>query len=144
MKQALATGADIIVKLDPDTRARAAVTTFPTTDVFGQMSPAKTYHQLSGVLYGAAIGFKASAVKKILESGYLRSPVYKQTPYLTRETRYTPIEFISLQDPIVHDVAVRLKLTEGPWPGLFIQPHWETATTPPSDATFVHPFKGEK
>lgn len=143
MKQALTTGADIIVKVDPDTRALAAVTNWPITDIFGQVSPDKTYHNLTGVLYGAAIGFKASTVKKILDSGQLRHPRYKQPPFVTRETRYTPVEFISLQDPIVHDIAVRLKLAEGPWPGIFIQPHWETPAIPPPNTTFVHPVRGK-
>ena len=143
MKAALATEADVIIKLDPDTRATNAVTTFPTTDVFGQEAPVNTYWpKSSNILCGGAIGFQAAAVQKIVASGFLLDSKYTQKPYVTEERRFgTPRETISLQDPIVADVVQRLSLTTGNWPGLSIKFAWEPAVAPPKDAIFVHPVK---
>jgi hypothetical protein len=139
MKGALATPADIIVKIDPDTRAYNAVATFPTTDIFGQIAKNGVYYNLKGVIHGAAIGFKRSAVEKIVESGLLTSVKYTVKPYVTSRDS---TETISLQDPIVHDIALQLGLTMGAWPGLSIRTRWDDATTvDKSKVTFAHPVK---
>ena len=142
MTQALATGADVIVKVDPDTRALRPAS-FPTADIFGMTSPMGTYYPKStGILSGGAIGFQAAAVEKILASGLLRDVKYTTKPYATEERRHgIPREQIALQDPIVHDIATRLSLNEGQWPGLHIKFSWEPAQKAPANATFAHPVK---
>lgn len=137
MKAGLGTNADIIVKLDPDTRAYVAVTDFPATDIFGQVAVNGTYWDVKGVIHGAAIGFKRSAVEKIVQSGLLHDKKYTTHPYVTSRDL---TETISLQDPIVHDIAVRLGLSEGNWPGLQILTKWdEQRKIDMSKVTFAHP-----
>ncbi len=143
MKAALATDADIIVKIDPDTRAMR-VATFPTEDVFGQMAPTGAYYPNSnGIISGGAIGFQQAAVQKIVDSGFLRDTKYDVKPYATEERRFgTPRETILLQDFITHDVAERLNLTKGDWPGLHLKFSWEAdQNVHPKNATFIHPVK---
>jgi hypothetical protein len=139
MKAALATNADIIIKIDPDTRAYNAVTTFPTTDIFGQIAQNGIYGGLKGVIHGAAIGFQRAAVEKIVASGLLSDKKYTVKPYTT--TRGLT-ETISLQDPIVHDVATRLGLTMGAWAGTSIRTKWQgKKTVDTTKVTFAHPVK---
>lgn len=142
MSQALASGADIIVKLDPDTRA-VKVASFPAEDVFGMQAPEGTYFpQSSGVISGGAIGFQAAAVQKILDSGFLLDAKYTEKPYATEERRFGhPRPTVILQDPIVGDVAQRLGLSQGVWEGLDIHFSWEPPVPFRKDATFVHPVK---
>lgn len=122
MKAALGTDAEIIVKIDPDTRAFVAATEFPGADIFGQIAKNGIYYSVKGVIHGAAIGFQRSAVEKIVQSGLLLDKKYTVQPYVTnRDLRET----ISLQDPIVHDVAVRLGLTMAAWDGLHIRTRWD-------------------
>jgi hypothetical protein len=137
MKAALATDADIIVKVDPDTRAYAAAQ-WPGEDIFGQRAVNGTYWNVKGVLHGAAIGFKRSAVEKIVSSGLLRDVKYTKHPYVTSRDE---AETISLQDPMVHDIAQRLGLTEGEWDGLAIRTKWDTAPVIDERKTFIHPVK---
>ncbi len=139
MEASLKTNADVIVKVDPDTRAYKAVTEFPKTDIFGQVAKNGVYYNLKGVIHGAAIGFQRSAVQKIVDSGLLFDKKYTASPYLyTRDEK----EAISLQDPIVHDVAIRLGLTMGSWDGLQIQTRWEQIEkVDTSKVTFAHPVK---
>jgi len=139
MQAALATNADVIVKIDPDTRAYKAVTTFPTADIFGQIAKNGVYYNLKGVIHGAAIGFQRSAVQKIANSGLLLDKKYTALPYVfSRDEK----EAISLQDPIVHDVSIRLGLTTGSWEGLQIQTRWEQIKkVDTSKVTFAHPVK---
>lgn len=143
MKAALLTDADIIIKLDPDTRATKAAASFPTTDIFGQQAPLGTYFPKStGIICGGAIGFQRAAVQKIVDSGFLLDPKYTVKPYLTEERRFgTPRETVSLQDPIVADIAQRLGLKSGDWPGLHIKFQWEPPVVAPKDALFAHPVK---
>jgi hypothetical protein len=139
MEEAVATGADIIIKLDPDTRAKN-VAAFPEFDIFGQVSPDGTYPQMSGIICGACIGFQKAAVEKILSSGFLLDAKYSEKPYAATERRYQPWETVSLQDPIVHDVAQRLGLSQGSWAGLSIKFSWDAhKDAHPRNATFVHP-----
>lgn len=141
MTQAAATSPDIIIKVDPDTRALRAVTSFPTTDIFGQLAPEGTYFPgSSGIISGGCIGFKASAVTAILNSGLLRDMRYSAKPFACVERRFgLPQSWIVLNDPIVHDVAQRLSLTEGIWDGLSLKHSWDADKTHPADATFIHP-----
>src|SRR5271157_4163109 len=46
MQQALKTDANIIVKVDPDTRCYGIVTKWPMADVFGQIAPEGVYSAL--------------------------------------------------------------------------------------------------
>jgi hypothetical protein len=142
MTQAITTGADIIVKVDPDTRA-TNLATFPSADVFGFLAPNGIYSpKSSGIFCGAAIGFQSSAVEKILSSGHLTDQKYTRKPFVTPERRYGhPREVIALQDPIVADVVSRLRLTTANWPGLHIRFSWDRPVPPPSGATFIHPVK---
>ena len=142
MERALKTGADIIIKVDPDTRAQVPATSFPDFDIFGQISADNAYFPGSrGVMEGGAIGFKASAVKAILDSGKLLDERYESAPFVPEPPRFgTPKPRIILQDPIVHAVAMQLGLKEGPWPGLDLKMHWETGTHS-KDALFIHPVK---
>lgn len=141
MEKAMATGADIVVKLDPDTRAMRTVSNFPASDVFGQLAAKGDYFPNSdGILSGACIGFQAAAVKRILDSGILTDAKYTQKPYWAAERRYgTPWEGISLQDPIVADVMQRLNLASQCWEGLDLMMSWEPPRPFRKDATFVHP-----
>jgi hypothetical protein len=138
MKATLATNADIIIKIDPDTRAYNAVTTFPTTDIFGQIAENGIYWNVKGVIHGAAIGFQRSAIQKIVDSGLLLDKKYTTKPYLYSRDM---TEAISLQDPIVHDVALRLGLTMGAWAGLQLFTKWQQPTVDKSTATFAHPVR---
>lgn len=137
------TSPDIIVKLDPDTQPLIAVTTWPTTEMFGQQSPADAYFKGStNIICGACIGFKTEAVKKILASGLLTNAKYTVKPYICAERRYGfPRPTIALQDPIMADIALRLGLTTGEWPGLFMQMHWEPKKKVPAATTFDHPVR---
>lgn len=142
MQAALGTRADIVVKLDPDTRAKR-VATFPSSDVFGQVAPKGTYWPESdGILSGGAIGFQRAAVQKILDSGLLRDVDYRVKPYYYSEPRFgTPQVTIALNDPIVDDIARRLSLSRAHWDGLDLHYSWESARPFRADATFVHPVK---
>jgi hypothetical protein len=144
MEAALADAeAEIIIKIDPDTRALKACRAFPTTDIFGQLAPEGTYYPKSnGIICGGAIGFTRAAVQKIVDSKLLLDPKYTQKPYWTEERRFgTPREHIALQDPIVHDIAQRLNLSEGAWDGLDLMMSWEPSRPFQKTATFVHPVK---
>lgn len=138
MEHALDLG-DIIVKVDPDTRAMRKAS-FPITDIFGQFAQKDDYHPDStGVLMGGAIGFQRDAVKKILDSGFLRDEKYNEPPYLVEERRYVPKETVILNDLIVHDIAQRLGLSEGAWEGLDLMMSWEPFRPFHKGATFIHP-----
>lgn len=143
MTQAMATSPDIVIKLDPDTRAVKTCMTLPKFDIFGQTAPVGTYFPKSdGIVCGGAIGFQAAAVQKILDSKLLSDAKYTQKPYWTEERRFgTPREHIALQDPIVHDIAQRLNLSEGAWDGLDLMMSWEPSRPFKPNSTFVHPVK---
>lgn len=141
MTSALVTGADIVVKLDPDTRA-LNVATFPTTDVFGQTAADGAYSKNStGIICGACIGFQKAAVEKIVASGLLKDTKYNAKPYVVTERRYGTRFPVILNDPIVADVIKQLNLTTGSWAGLHLQMSWEPATKIPTGTTFAHPVK---
>jgi hypothetical protein len=143
MQAAMGDDPDIIIKLDPDTRALKAVQSFPTAEVFGQVAAPDTYFKGSNaIISGGCIGFQAEAVKKILDSGFLRDEKYTKAPYAVEERRYgKPRPMIALNDPIVDDIAQRLKLTKGAWIGIDIHYSWEPARPFRKDATFVHPVR---
>jgi hypothetical protein len=138
MKKALATDADVIVKVDPDTRCFGCAP-FPDSDVFGKISPPRTYWKEKDVPWGAVIGFKRDAAKKIVESGFLLEPHYKgDRPYLTMRGE----EWVSLQDPIVADVMKRLNLSFSEWEGIRIKGHWEKGMPDTANGcTFAHPVR---
>lgn len=144
MTQALATDADILFKIDPDTRALVAATSFPTADVFGQQSTLGTYYPKSPVtiICGGCIGFQKTAVEKILESGLLLNEKYNVAPYAYAERRYgTPRQTVILNDPIMDDVILQLGLTKAVWAGLDLMMSWEPARPFKPNSTFVHPVK---
>jgi hypothetical protein len=130
-QRALETDADIIVKIDPDTRAFAPVSDWPREDVFGQMSPDWVYRGcgVHNVIFGACIGFQRAALQKILDSGYLldRSYVWKGD---------------STQDPIVAEAIRRLNLSVGHLPNLRIKTRWEKlGDFDQKGVTFAHPVR---
>jgi hypothetical protein len=132
MRRAIDTGAEIIVKIDPDTRCYRRAE-FPSADVFGEIAPAVCFG-IEGVIFGAAIGFSRSAILKILESGYLFDKKYCEDPY-----RYARDgEIVSLQDAIVSDIARRLGLRFAAWRGLRINCDWQGAPET-GGAAFAHP-----
>lgn len=143
MQAALATDANIIVKLDPDTRALRTVTHFPMALVFGQMASVGTYHPNSeGMILGGAIGFKRFLVEKIVDSGFLRDAKYTKEPYVREERRFgDPKEMVAMQDPIVHDITQRFGLSEGVWDGLDLMMSWDEARPFRQNATFAHPVR---
>lgn len=145
MTQALATGADIIFKIDPDTRAMKAVTTFPTADVFGQPSVARTYYPTSPttIIYGACIGFQKAAAEKIVASNLLLNAKYNEKPYVCEERRYgTPRFNVILNDPVMDDVITQLGLTKATWAGLDMKNSWDVDQhVHPHSATFIHPVR---
>ena len=104
-----------LIKLDPDTRClrRASL---PDGDLWGQVAPPHVYWGVEGVLYGGAIGFKREAAQKIVDSGLLLDEKYTVKPYVFERNG----EWLSLQDPIVHDVAQRLGLHETPWSEVYM------------------------
>lgn len=138
MKAALETAADIIVKVDPDTRAYVRATEFPKEDIFGQVSDPGTYWHIEGVIFGAAIGFQRSAVEKIVASGLLNDKKYTVHPYLFDREEDTTV---SLQDPIVHDIGLRLQLSSGKWTGLQMHTRWGDPVRDAEKYTFVHPVR---
>jgi hypothetical protein len=143
MERVLETEADTIIKFDPDTRAQVAAANFPDFDIFGQESQDDTYFAGSkGILLGCAIGFKRSAVKAILDSGKLLDPKYTEAPYAFTEYRFGTHYIGSLQDPIVHDIALQLGLKEGVWSGLDLKMSWHAdKNVHPSTALFIHPVR---
>ena len=132
-------GADVIVKIDPDTRCYGYA---PFPDL-RTCSGRCLLHALTGaekdVPWGAVIGFKRDAVKKIVESGFLLEPHYKgDRPYMTMRGE----EWVSLQDPIVADVMKRLNLSFSEWEGIRIKGHWEKGTPDTANGcTFAHPVR---
>jgi hypothetical protein len=42
---------------------------------------------------------------------------------------------------MVHDIALRLALKEGDWPGLLIRTRWDAAPVLDASKTFIHPVK---
>jgi hypothetical protein len=127
MQQALAASTDgIIVKLDPDTRAYNAITSWPTQDAFGQIAGPKVYPGVKGsVIFGACIGFQRAAVAKIVQSQILLDAKYTVAPYLFTEFRSgREKRQISLQDPIMADVISRLGLSTGTLPNLYMGLSW--------------------
>lgn len=143
MQAALATDANIIVKLDPDTRAMRTVTHFPMALVFGQMAPMGAYYSKSdGIILGGAIGFKRFLVEKIVDSALLQDARYTEKPYAREERRFgDPKEVIAMQDPIVADILQRLDVFQGVWDGLDLMMSWEPVRSFRQTATFVHPVK---
>jgi hypothetical protein len=134
MLTALATDADIIVKVDPDTRAYNTVSKWPESDVFGEIAPNWVYAGLgaTNVVFGACIGFKRSAVKKILDSGYLLDKQYEKFAH----------KGVSIQDPIVTDVINRLGLSIGHWSGLHMRTRFkEIGTFDKKQVAFAHPVR---
>lgn len=131
---------DIIVKIDPDTRAVNAVTEFPETDIFGYTAPKNTYWPGSkAIICGAAIGFYRDVVERIIYSGDLRDDKYSFAPYASEMG--TPAKPVSLQDAITADVIKRHGFTTGDWPGLHIRFSWDKPEFAPPTATFVHPVR---
>jgi len=114
----VATG-DVIIKLDPDARLQKTFAV-PKGDVFGQVATDGIY-PVSGVIYGAAIGFTQTAIQKILTSDLLRDPKYTTAPY---QYKTSSGRLVSLQDPIVSDIIARLGLKFAPWPGLYLGMSW--------------------
>jgi hypothetical protein len=132
MRRALETGAEIIVKIDPDTRCYRRIE-FPGSEVFGQIAPQVAFG-IPGVIFGAAIGFSRKAILKILNSGFLLDQKYSADPY-----RYAKNgEVLSLQDGIVSDIVKRLGLSFAVWPGLRINCDWQ-GRPELEGAAFAHP-----
>jgi hypothetical protein len=144
MTQALATGADIVIKIDPDTRAMRTAMSFPTADVFGQPSVVGTYYPKSPatILYGACIGFQKAAAEKIVASNLLLNTKYNEKPYVCEERRYgTPRFDVILNDPVMDDVTAQLGLSKAAWSGLDMKNSWDADRTHSPNATFVHPVR---
>lgn len=134
MKGCMKTDADIIVKLDPDTRAYNRVSEWPESDVFGVWAPIGVYAALGAphTIYGAAIGFQRHGVKRILDSGLLRDSKYKKFAW----------EGVSIQDPIVTDIVKTLGLSVSPWSGLHIRTKWDgLGEFDKKKVAFAHPVR---
>ncbi len=138
MKAALATPCDRIMKVDPDTRCLGRIAEWPEADMFGMVSPRHTYWDLEGVPYGCALGFSRDAVQRIVDSGLLLGPQYQGKPYIALRNDK---EWISLQDPIVWDVARKLGLTFEELPGLSIRRYWDEEKPETKDVLFAHPVR---
>lgn len=113
MLSALATPADIVIKVDPDTIVCRPLEDFPSADMFGAFSQRQRF---KGIM-GGAVGFQRSAVQQIVDSKFLLDKKYTESLYAFGEYRpgRDQTEIMSLQDPIVFDVALRLGLTTSPW-----------------------------
>lgn len=143
MRQTLATGADVFVKIDPDTRAYRKAD-FPDAEMFGQTAPPDAYWGIEGVTMGGAMGLSRQATQRILDSNLLRDEKYSKAPYCTHPASQFArvkgeIKIISLQDPILADVAKRLGITPAKWDGLHMKFCWEPLGEVNETATFVHP-----
>lgn len=137
------TDSQLIIKIDPDTGVFKTLTEFPKAEVFGQ------HHiHINGDFHisGGAIGFTRAAVEKIINSGLLKDPVYRNKQFiydrfgnLAREWEVKTHEAISYQDGIVVDIIKRLGLTHERWYDIFIRQNTYEINVNPSHFGFVHP-----
>jgi hypothetical protein len=134
----LATDCDVLVKIDPDTEARRAVTTFPDADLFGNC--------VVGQVLGGAMGFSRAGAQKIVDSGVLsdakyKAPAFTYQRYMGKNLKpgepYNSAA-ISCQDKIMADVITRLNLKTAQWDEVLVFAEW-WAKPNSGDYAFVHP-----
>lgn len=133
----------LLIKIDPDCGVYKNLTSFPSTELFGQYDKNK-------VLYGGILGFSREAVKKILDSKLLDDSEYLKPKNEYKYHRFIPPNLkagevrdpivVSRQDIILGDVVSRLALTTAEWNDVFVTPvHTRPAA---GDYAMTHPRKG--
>jgi hypothetical protein len=131
LKAFLATDADVLIKVDPDTAVNGTVASFPEADVFGQ-------RYMGQHVQGGAMGYSRAAAQKIVDSGLLLRAKYTLLEYTYA---HKSGRSVSCQDRIVGDVVKQLGLSIAPWPAASV------LTFPPKRDTgefaFVHPRPAE-
>lgn len=136
LEWALATGADVIIKLDPDTCVwRRAV--LPDADWFGTISTDGTF------VRGGACGFRRETAKRLVESRLL----LEEAPFsYARYGEYRwpheewSDELISCQDRIVGRAMAKLQIPPAPWPDVLILGNGNIIPEPENFAmTHPHP-----
>lgn len=116
LEWALATGAESIVKLDPDSCVWRRMT-IPQADWFGTLSKSGTF------IRGGGCGFSRPAAQRLVESGLLLNPSphsyprYSEFRWPHEENDATPL---SCQDPIVGDAMAILGIQPTPWAEVLI------------------------
>lgn len=135
LERGLATNADVVVKIDPDTCIwrRAEI---PGTDWFGTIND-------KAFVRGGACGFSRSAAERLVASGLL---LEKAPFYYARYSKFRwpheeeSDEIISCQDRIVGRAMSELKIPPSDWPGVFILGNGSGIPEPASFAiTHPHP-----
>lgn len=124
-------GVNVCIKVDPDVTPYKAVTEFPEADVFGAQH---IFRDGSFMVLGGAMGITRQAAQKILDSGFLHDKKYTGDEY----TYPSKGAMVSLQDKIVSDIIVRLKLKVGHWHDVYA--HVRQAPQNPASYAFVNEF----
>jgi hypothetical protein len=108
------TGCDHLIKIDPDQRVRGKMDGFPDADLFGELFEKGAGSPAPGV-YGYCKGWSLSAARRMLEANLWEDPKYKQEDMWWSYRKEYSEELVSLQDPIVGDISLRLGMTLAPW-----------------------------
>ena len=140
-------GADVIIKLDPDTRIHRRFEAVPEADWFGQLRSTAFYLPIIG---GGCMGFSREFAERVLVSEYLLDPLYKDKRFAyQRYGRYrqpgetASDEWIALTDWIIADVAHRLGVERISWREVLINFREPLPVDlSPWAATHPHPLHG--
>jgi hypothetical protein len=104
------TGCDYLIKIDPDQRVRGRIEGFPNAEIFGELS---TNVEGRDEIVAHCMGWTLAGARKMLEADLWDDPKYKTERYVyTKDYSKEPV---SLQDPIVMDIAMRLGMTYKSW-----------------------------
>jgi hypothetical protein len=124
----LASDADILIKIDPDTAVLRPAVNFPTSDMFGEC--------VLGFPLGGAIGYSRVGAQKIVDSNLLQD-----AKYTTKDYTYSwkGGEQVSCQDKIMRDIVNRLSLSVAVWNEVCVRMSHLDSTMPTKDYAFVHP-----
>lgn len=139
--------ADVLVRIEPDTKVLRQFHGFPDGDLIGNIRHSGTARYIQG----GGVGIKRGAARQILDSKILDDPIYQQFSYRRYQEPYVqPGEGTSNEELLAVDVALshaadRLGLTFGQWDeiGAFTFPDELAAALPGKDFALLHPCKGE-
>jgi hypothetical protein len=150
----MATDAECLIKLDPDSKINRRFGFIPLADLFGQIQ----HNGVRSYVQGGAIGCRRAAAETIIKSGFLLDAQYQQYAYSYRRKRSPYLqpgeaandERLIAADVVLSDVAQRLQMVLAPWSEVLSFPvqsqlDEEIAGRSPDELTkqfaLIHPWK---